>query len=180
MTRSASDQKIHIATIGRPHGVKGLVRLHSLTETPSLLEELDHLFDDQGQKWHVRWVSPNIAALTDGQGQALSDRTMAEKFVNKRLYILRSSLPVTEEEDFYHIDLIGLKALSPKGDSLGTVTIVHDYGAGTSLELDSGFIIPFTRACVPTIDLEKKEVVIILPDEVEVEGDLDGEVKIRA
>ncbi|WP_236646429.1 ribosome maturation factor RimM [Aristophania vespae] len=157
MTRSASDQKIHIATIGRPHGVKGLVRLHSLTETPSLLEELDHLFDDQGQKWHVKWVSPNIAALTDGQGQALSDRTMAEKFVNKRLYILRSSLPVTEEEDFYHIDLIGLKALSPKGDSLGTVTIVHDYGAGTSLELDSGFIIPLRVLAFRQSTLKKRK-----------------------
>lgn len=180
LSRFLSEQKVHIATIGRPHGVKGLVRLYAVMEDSGLLEELSPVFDDQEKEWRVRWMSQGVAALTDEQGIPLSGRMEAEKLVNKRLYTLRSSLPVAGEEDFYHIDLIGLKARSPEGTLLGKVVFVHDYGAGTSLELDSGALVPFTKLCVPDVDLAKGELVVLLPDEIEVEGDLAGEVQVRA
>ncbi|MDF7675059.1 ribosome maturation factor RimM [Acetobacteraceae bacterium ESL0709] len=180
MSRSPSEQKIHIATIGRPHGVKGLVRLHAVLEDPDLLEELVPVFDDQGHRWDVTWVSQGVAALSDEQGNVLADRTAAERVVNRRLYTLRSSLPAVGGDDFYHIDLIGLKALSPEGETLGQVVLVHDYGAGTSLELDSGSLVPFTKACVPAVNLEKGELIVVLPEEIEVEGDLAGDVQVRS
>jgi 16S rRNA processing protein RimM len=49
---------------------------------------------------------------------------------------------------------------------LGTIATVHDFGAGASLELSSGALIPFTKAAVPHIDLAAGFVTIIPPAEI--------------
>lgn len=94
--------------------------------------------DDQGRNWSLRWRGADgVAELRDAQGQALADRTAAQGVVNTRLYVPRDALPEPEEEEFYHADLIGMEARE-NGQSLGRVVMVHDYGAGASLELAGG------------------------------------------
>lgn len=180
MSRHLSDHDVLIATIGKPHGVRGLVRLHPATETVETVEDIGMLHDEHGQQWRVRWKAPGVAALLTADGQALPDRTAAEKLVNRRLYAERDALPETDEEEFYHVDLLGMDAVLSSGEALGVVVKVHDYGAGTSLELDQGQIIPFTLACVPEVDRKANRLVVELPEMVEVEGDLSGDVKIRS
>jgi 16S rRNA processing protein RimM len=54
---------------------------------------------------------------------------------------------------------------------LGRVTVVHDYGAGASLEIageGAPLLVPFTRACVPEVDLARGRVVVVPPVEVAV------------
>ena len=82
-------------------------------------------------------------------------------------------LPPPEEDDFYLSDLVGLRATTPDGDVLGRVAVVHDYGAGPSLEIarESGgeaapLLVPFTRACVPNVDLSAGLLVVVPPHEV--------------
>lgn len=185
MARFKSDTDVLVATVGRPHGVRGLVRLHAATDEPESVEVLNPLHDEQWLVWNVRWVSPGVAALEDGQGNALPDRSAAERLVNRRLYVARDELPEAEEDEFYHADLIGLEAFSGEGESFGVVTVVHDYGAGVSLEIVSAeagktLIVPFTRACVPDIDFGARRLVVVPPHEIEVEGTLEGEVQIRS
>ena len=64
-----------------------------------------------------------------------------------------------------------MQAVDPAGETLGQVTTVHDYGAGPSLEIThagKALLVPFTRACVPQVDLRAGLVTIVLPDELEV------------
>jgi hypothetical protein len=53
---------------------------------------------------------------------------------------------------------------------LGTVSAVHDYGAGASLEIvcESGppLLVPFTRASVPEVDVRHGRVLVVVPEEV--------------
>lgn len=179
------ENDILIATVGRPHGVRGLVRLHAATDDPASVEALGPLHDEQGKVWGVRWVAPGIAALHDANGCVLPDRNAAEHLVNRRLYVARAMLPPPDDGEFYHADLIGASACSPTGAVIGIVATVHDYGAGVSLEVvpkqdGKALIVPFTHACVPDIDLEKRRLVVVRPQEIEVEGALDGEVEVRA
>lgn len=169
-----------IATIGRPHGVRGLVHLYPMTESPDSVETLGVLHDDSGNLWRVQWKAPGIAALSTGAGEVLSSRSDVEKLVNRRLYVAREALPKVEDDIFYHVDLIGMEAVSPQGERLGNVVVVHDYGAGTSLELGNGVLVPFTMACIPEIDRKENRLVVILPEEIEVEGDLSGDVQVRS
>ncbi|TPW35837.1 ribosome maturation factor RimM [Oecophyllibacter saccharovorans] len=183
MVQSAADDNrpdILIATIGKPHGVRGLVRLYPATESPETVEKIGPLHDLDGQQWRIRWQGQGIAQLIRVDGSPLTDRSEAEKLVNRKLYAAREALPAPEEDSFYHADLLGMEAVTPEGKALGRVVLVHDYGAGTSLELGSGEIVPFTHACVPAIDVAHRRLTVCLPGSVDVKGDLAGEVEVRS
>lgn len=171
--------RILMGVVGRPHGVRGLVRVHSYATVPEDLTAYGTLTDDGGQVWTLRWRGDGIAELRDAAGQPVTSREAAQALVNRRLYIARASLPEPDQDEFYFTDLIGLPVREQGGGSLGRVLVVHDYGAGISLEIGGEghgpLILPFTQACFPVIDIAAGRIEAVLPDEVEVQGDLSPE-----
>ena len=87
------------------------------------------------------------------------------------LYVAREKLPATDEDEYYHADLIGLAAVTTAGEELGRVTAIHNFGAGDIIEIApaSGptMLLPFSNAVVPTVDVAGGRVVIELPEEIE-------------
>jgi len=162
------DRLILMATIGKPHGVRGLVRVNAYTEDADALAAYP-LSDRQGRRFTIEWVNEPIAQLTELTAtgpQPVTDRNQAERLTNLELFSPRSALPDPEEEEFYLADLIGLSAKNGAGQTLGTISAVHDFGAGTSLEIAPGsLLVPFTRAAVPVIDISGGVVVINPPAE---------------
>ena len=158
-----------MGVIGRPHGVRGLVRVHSYAEGD--LAEYGPLVDDSGRSWTLAWRGEGVAELRDAEGRPVADRSAAEKLVNMRLFIDRDRLPAPGAEEFYLADLIGLSALDRGGAVLGRVAVVHDYGAGASIEIERdgapALIVPFTRACVPELDIAAGRMVVQPPEETE-------------
>jgi 16S rRNA processing protein RimM len=161
-----AETRILLGVVGRPHGVRGLLHVHSYTADPAALASYGPLSDDKGGRWTLAWRGEGVAELRDASGRPVADRTAAERLVNTRLYIERNRLPEPEEDEFYLADLVGLAAVSPDGAKLGRVDAVHDYGAGASLEIGR-LLIPFTRACVPEVDLTNGRVVVTPPAEVD-------------
>jgi 16S rRNA processing protein RimM len=97
-------------------------------------------------------------------------------------------LPPADPDEYYLTDLIGLTATDQAGRTIGTVAVVHDYGAGASLEIvtqgtsrsadeasGAPVIVPFTAACVPTVDIAAGRLVVALPDEIIVAPDVAAE-----
>ena len=87
---------------------------------------------------------------------------------NVNLYIARDTLPAVEEDDtFYCADLIGLSAVTRDKSAFGEVIAVQNYGAGDILEIRRGdgstFLVPFTEAAVPEIDIAGGIIVIDPP-----------------
>jgi 16S rRNA processing protein RimM len=167
------DGRIQLGVIGRAHGVRGLVKVASHTADPADLTAYGPLSDAEGRQYVLRWKGDGVAEvsrLADGQERRVTDRNDAEKLTNTRLFVDRSALPVADEEEFYITDLIGLAVVGADGQALGTVQTVHDYGAGASLEIPRSpgppLLIPFTAACVPTVDIAAGRVVVVPPDEV--------------
>ena len=158
-----------MGVIGRPHGVRGLVHVHSHTADPADLPGYGPFRDDRGRSFSLEWASEGVARvaeLVDGRPVPLRDREAAQALVNTRLYVDRDRLPPPEDEDeFYLADLIGLQAVTPEGRDLGRIDTVHDYGAGASLEIGR-LLVPFTRACVPVVDLAAGRVTVIPPAEI--------------
>jgi 16S rRNA processing protein RimM len=164
-----------MGVIGRPHGVRGLVRVHSYAEAD--LAEYGPLVDDSGRSWTLAWHGEGIAELRDAQGRPLPDRTAAERMVNAKLYVDRDRLPEPDEDDFYLSDLVGLLAVGEDGAELGRVAQVHDYGAGASLEIagqGAPQLVPFTKACVPEVDLQGGKLTVIPPHEIELPEEGSG------
>ena len=166
------NSRIQLGVIGRAHGVRGLVKITSHTVEPVDLTAYGPLSDADGRLLTLRWVADGVAEvsrLVDGVPVKVTDRSQAEKLTNTKLFVDRSALPPADEDEYYLTDLIGLSAVDPAGKALGTVSVVHDYGAGTSLEIaGSGapLIVPFTAACVPTVDIASGRLIVVMPDEI--------------
>lgn len=158
-----------MGVIGRPQGVRGLVHVHSYAAED--LAGYAPLHDEQGRAWTLVWRGKGVAELRDPSGQALADRSAAERLVNVKLFVERAQLPAPGEDDFYLSDLVGLEAVSSDGAALGLVVQVHDYGAGASLEIVGAggpLLVPFTKAAVPEVDVAAGRLVVVPPDEIEV------------
>lgn len=163
-------RRILMGVVGRPHGVRGLVHVHSYTANPADLAGYGPLLDEGGRAWTLAWRGEGVAALLDADGNALADRSAAERLTNTRLYVERDRLPPPDPEEFYLADLVGMAVLDRSGQRVGRVSVVHDYGAGTSLEIEregmAPLLLPFTQACVPDIDAAAGTLVVVPPDEV--------------
>ena len=165
------ESRILMGVIGRPHGVRGLVHVTSYAED---LTAHGPLTDPKGRQFMLRWRGEGvaeIAELADGAEVKVADRSAAEKLTNTRLFVDRSQLPEPEDDEFYLADLVGLIARDTAGEELGTVAAVHDYGAGASLEIarDNAppLLVPFTRVCVPGVDVAAGMLVVAPPQEMD-------------
>ncbi len=164
-----------MGVVGRPHGVRGLVHVHSYTAEPADLSRYSPLLDESGRAWSVVWRGEGLAELRNAEGRALADRSAAERLVNTRFYVDRDRLPAPDADEFYLADLVGLEARDAAGTRLGQVAAVHDYGAGTSLEIErpeaNPLLIPFTRAAVPDVDVRAGHLTIDPPAEIELSSE---------
>jgi 16S rRNA processing protein RimM len=168
------ESRILLGVIGRPHGVRGLVRVTSYADPPEAIGAYGPLSDDQGRWISLRWRGDGlaeVAEIVDGTLNRVADRTAAERLTNRRLYVDRGSLPPPAADEFYLADLVGLAAVDMGGTEIGSVVGVHDYGAGASLEIadDGGasLLVPFTRGAVPTVDVGGGRVMVVPPEPVD-------------
>ncbi|MEA2954197.1 MAG: rRNA processing protein RimM [Alphaproteobacteria bacterium] len=161
--------RVCVARIGAPHGVRGEVRLWTFTEDPMAVRQYGPLQAEDGSRVFeivaARAAKDHIVARLRG----VDDRDAAERLTNIKLYVAREQLPETDDDTFYYADLVGLAAVGKDGSDLGSVIAVHDFGAGTLLEIQpqhgASILLPFTTAAVPTVDLAGGKVVIVPPEE---------------
>jgi 16S rRNA processing protein RimM len=150
-----------------PHGVKGLVRVKSFTAEPEGLARYAPLEDESGKRVALEIIGAAKGVLL-ARIAGIGDRDAAERLKGLRLYLPRAALPEPEDEEYYHVDLLGLPAELGDGTVLGKVRAILDFGAGGSLEIErpagAPLIIPFTRAAVPVVDLARGRIVVEPPD----------------
>ncbi|MCF3932329.1 ribosome maturation factor RimM [Acuticoccus sp. M5D2P5] len=175
-----SERRIVIATIGAPHGVRGAVKLNVFAEDPLALRRYNPFEDEAGRRYKLTSVKPigkAIVAAVEG----IADRNAAETLRGTSLMVPRSRLPRPEDDEFYHVDLIGLEARLVDGAVLGIVRNVADYGAGDILDIEGerDALVPFTRAVVPEVNIAEGYLVIdpplgLLDDAEPGEGEMES------
>ena len=164
--------RILVGRFGAPHGVRGEIRLKSFTADPSAIGDYEVLRDETGARsFRIESVRPIKDDMVVARLAGVRDRNAAEALTNLDLYIDRSELPPPHEDEFYHSDLIGLRAELQDGSPFGTVLRVLNFGAGDILEIatTSGdtVLLPFTKAVAPTVDIAGGRVVVVPPVEIE-------------
>lgn len=157
-SKNTSD-KIHIATIGAPFGVRGHFRLKVFTEHPGDALAYGPLSDEKGKIYAfnlIRTENPNTLVVSE---PSIKDRTMAERIRGIKLYIDEANLPDVEDDDtFYGSDLIDLKVVDEHGNTLGSVTNLVNYGASDILEVltpEGKKQIPFIKDAILDVDFDK-------------------------
>jgi 16S rRNA processing protein RimM len=170
--------RICVGQILGAHGVRGLVKLASFTEDPEAIADYGDLTDEAG----TRTFSVTLVGVAKDHFLAkiagVTDRDAAEDLKRTQLYVEREKLPPPDEDEFYHADLIGLRAELPDGTALGTVSAMLNFGAGDIIEiaLPSGKkpLLPFDRETVPEIDTAAGRLVIDPPPGLAEEFGLKG------
>ena len=167
------DSNILLGVIGRPHGVRGLVHVTSYTADPDDLTAYGVLSDAKGREFLLSWRAEGVAEIVEivaGLPVKITDRDGAARLTNTRLLVARDRLPPAAADEFYLADLVGIVAVDGAGAALGRVIAVHDYGAGTSLEIardgQDSLLIPFTHASVPEVDVAAGRLVVNPPEEI--------------
>ena len=164
--------------IGAPHGVRGAVKLWTFTEDPFAVQAYGPLMTKDGARRSksatAREAKGHLVATLKG----IATREDAERLNGLELYVAREKLPDTDEDEYYHADLIGLAAVNAAEEPLGRVTAIHNFGAGDIIEIAPPYgatmLLPFTNAIVPTVDLAAGRVVIELPT-----GDRGRRIPVR-
>ena len=157
-------QRVCLGVIIGVHGIKGLVRIKSYTQTDSDIASYGNLEDTVGNKLQLKIKGRAKSALL-AEVEGVVDRTGAEKLKGEKLFISRDALPAPDEDEFYYADLVGLSVYDNKEVFIGKVSGVHDFGAGELLDVDldgsdKSALIPFTKECVPVVDLDAKKLII--------------------
>jgi 16S rRNA processing protein RimM len=163
-----SDRKICVGMIMSAHGVRGLVRLRSFTEDPESLLDYKKLSDEKAEKTFTFKIKTAAKDFFIAEIKGLANKEQADALRGTKLYVPRSALPKTKKSEFYEADLVGLAAQDKQGKEYGAVKAVHNYGGGPFLEIgrskSDSFMLPFTDACVPLVDVKVGQVTIDLPE----------------
>src|SRR6266566_2416550 len=108
--------RICVARIGAAHGTGGEVKLWSFTADPVSVKDYGPLETEDGAAHFT------IEALRQAKDHLVA------RLTNLHLYVPRARLPQPEPDEFYHADLIGLRADGLDGSEIATVVAIHDFG----------------------------------------------------
>ena len=160
------DKCLCVAVITGAHGLGGALKVKTFTSEPEGLGNFAALRDDAGQAVSLR-IERIQKGVVIARIEGVGDRTGAELWKGRRLYVARDALPGLASEEFYHADLLGLRVEDVDGTDLGRVVAIHDYGAGDLLDIETddgkSLVLPFTKAIVPVIDLAAGRIVVAPP-----------------
>jgi 16S rRNA processing protein RimM len=153
-----------IAKIGKTHGVKGALKLHTFTEDPSSILDF--------QQWFLRFprkewqAAPEFKLIPHGSGFLIHFKTLtnpedAQRYVNAELSVSRAELPEPEAAHYW-TDLIGLSVRNTEGAEFGQISQMMETGANDVMVLEGERerLIPYIKQVIVSVDLEAKEMVV--------------------
>ena len=165
-----SGKRVVVARIGAAHGIRGEVRVKTFTEDPLSIGRYGPLSAKDGRRFEFVALRPAGGAdpsMLVVSLRGVTDRNAAEALNGTELSIERSLLPPTDEDEFYAADLVGLRAESLDGETIGKVRAVLNYGAGDIVEIlpasGASILVPFSKTAVPKIDIAAGRIVVVPP-----------------
>ena len=150
--------KIAVAKVTMPHGIRGLVKLKLYADDPESFKSYSQYYLEDGSL-----IGITLKNTLKGQYLAhikgVDDRNAAEALGKAEIYINESQLENVEDDEFYHRDLIGLLAFDGENNEIGKVLAVSNFGGGDLLEIKpndqtASFFIPFKDEFVQNIDIQ--------------------------
>ncbi len=161
------EHRVCVGVIAGAHGVRGDVRVKSFTEDPRDLVSYGPVTDISGSRAFSLKILGEARGLLRAHVAGIDDRDSAAALAGVELYIVRGALPDSAEDEFYHADLLGLRAEAQDGEELGTVKALYDFGGGDMIEIvqpdGRGVVLPFTREVVPVVDIAGGRIVVRPP-----------------
>lgn len=153
--REPREGYIAVGRVIRPWGLRGDVKVESLSDFP------EERFEPGASVWvdsrmhtveYARWQKGMLYLKLSG----IDDPDGAEDLRDFLLEVPESALQPLDEDEFYHHQLIGLRATSDEDQDLGSVTEVLTTGSNDVLVVQGPLgeiLVPFIDEVVLTVDI---------------------------
>jgi 16S rRNA processing protein RimM len=171
----ASGAPADLVVVGRvidAWGLKGGIKVQPYSQDAQALLKAREWWIEEGPEWRdVEVFSARLHGLSvTATLVGISDRDVAEKLKGRAICVPRSRFPVTEDSEYYWVDLVGLSVFNPAGEELGQVRTLLDHSAHPILEIEGAAaagsqervvrLVPFVSAIVLDVDLGARRMVV--------------------
>jgi 16S rRNA processing protein RimM len=161
---------IEVGRIADAWGVKGWFKVISFSAQPEALFSSKRWFllpTERGLKTFEGVARLAIKEAKEHSDTVVAcahdvpDRTAAEALRGARVFVSRSSFPTASTDEYYWVDLIGLKVVNRADEAMGVVRELLSTGPQTVLVMEhvqrgklQERMIPFVSAFVDDVDLK--------------------------
>ena len=162
------EERLRVGVITSPHGIHGEVKIFPTTDDPERFKKLKKVIIDTHKEQKemeiggIKFFKNMVIATLSG----IEDRTQAEKYRSADILIEREDALPLGEDEYYICDIIGSTVTTDDGTVLGTLEDVLTSCANDVyvVKRDNGkeILIPSTKECVLSIDLNSKNIVVHL------------------
>lgn len=162
--------RVVLADILRPRGIRGELVARSQTDVPGRLECLERA--------HVRFANGRDAEVELSEAwahkgdwvlkfQGVNTIEDAERYAGAELWVPLSERANLPEGEYFQADLIGCLVINQSGETLGTIHGWQEYGGPPLMEVRGQgreILIPFVKGIYRNVDLKERRVTVELPD----------------
>lgn len=161
---------VAVGRVGRPHGVRGEVRVEVGSGLPLGLGGYSRVYlgkagdprpaEVESARLHGRFLLVKFAGVDDVDA--------ARALVHFVLSVERAEMPPLGEGEYYHADLLGCRVVDEGGAELGRAVDVFSSGAHDLLVVAGSdrreWMLPVLQSTVLGMDLEAGEIRVRVPD----------------
>ncbi len=169
--KKGGDDLREIGRLGKPHGIRGEVKVIPLSDDPDLFFGLERVFIGQDEECARAFDIASIRPVVSKRGltillslKEIQNRDLIESLRGQKLFAKESELPGLDEDEFTYGDIVGFTAVSEDGEVLGTVTDVIDRPPQDLLVLSRikkrDVMIPFVSEFIKAVDTENRKVTV--------------------
>lgn len=168
-------QRVALGKLGRPHGVRGEIRLFLFNpESQTLVSGLDAYVRHEGRSAvpveieKARYAAKFVIVKFAG----IDDRDEVDKFKHAHLEVSYEDLPELDEEAFYYVELVGSPVyvaaeeygdIDDDAEPIGEVDRFFETGANDVLVVNRDgdqLLVPMVEHAVSLLDLERSLVIL--------------------
>ena len=153
---------ILVGSIVGLHGLRGYLKVKSFLENPKDIFDFDEYFINK-LSFSTILLKFNKKSVFICELEGINSIDEAKKFVNTDIFIFRSSLPKTDEDEIYLNDLISFNVELESGLCLGELVKFYDFGAGPIIGVKHGDeekMLPFSKNFIINIDRDLRVITL--------------------
>ena len=168
--QSPESQPVTVGRILGPHGIRGELKVQSLTDFPERFDAGSRLWLNGEERvvQRGRWAGRSVILKLRG----LETRNEAEALRNAELTV-PEPVQLDDEGVYYLHDIIGLPVFDVAGGNLGKLEEVLSTGA-TDVYLVRGdlgeLLLPALDDVITDVDLAGRRIVVSVPEGIEFQG----------
>lgn len=151
-----------VGIITSTHGVKGEVKVYPTTDDVKRFKKLKDIILDTGKE-HVALELESVKFFKQMvilKFKGIDSLNDVEKFRQKSLYVTRTNAVRLRKDEYFIVDLIGLKVIDEENKELGTLEDVMVTGANDvyviSLLNGKELLLPAIKQCILNVDMENQ------------------------